>query len=381
MRPGVLARGSATALAFLLLAPIPLGNYYPIDHTWYWAISWDHGFVRRGLCGEIAQRLSGSLADATQLLTCITAAVGGAVLLAIGVLLVRRGDPSGVGLGLSTILSPVGVPMMWGDPRPEMLGYPALPMLAIAARSSGATRRAWAVTAGALIATVSLMSENVLLAVVPWAVVLLAVLTTAQTRAKRLDLLCWFAVPPFASGLLVLLAGRADDAQVAALADTAARLPGDGSDFMLFLTQSFPQSVDYVAHSGLTWRFESLASTTVALVVAGATVAMAGGAREVQHMPRDHVVIAALALPVLAFVLQVVGGIDWPRWLGQQAAGALVLIALVVLVGPACSTWTKQRIAAVVAATLVLAMIPAVPDLFVHGHLVDYWFSRWSTLG
>ncbi len=376
----VVVRYSVAALAFLLLAPIPLSNYYPVDNTWYWAISWDHGFVRRGLCGEVAQRLPGDLADATQLLTCVTAAVAGAVLLAIGLLLVTRGDPAGVGLGLAVLVSPVGVPMMWSDPRPEMLGYPSLPLLAMAARSSGAGRRAWAVAAGALVAIVTLMSENVLLAIVPWAVVLLAVLTTGEARRQRLDLLGWFAALPCATGLLVLLAGRADDAQVAALAATAARLPGDGSAFMLFLAQSASESVAYVVHSGLTWRVESLASTAVALAIAGAAVAMAGGARQVRQVPRDDLVGAALALPVLAFALQVLGGIDWPRWLGQQAAGALIVVALVALRHPVRDAWTSRRVTHVAAATVVLALIPAVPDLFVHGHLVSYWFSRWSSL-
>ena len=379
-RATLVVRGSVAALVFFLLAPIPLANHYPVDHTWYWAISWDHGFVRRGLCGEIAQRLSGDLADNAQVMTCITAAIAGATVLAIGLLLMTRGDPSGVGLGLALILSPVGVSMMWGDPRPEILGYPALPMLATAAQSSRGRGRAWAAVAGTLIAIVTLMSENVLLAIVPWAIVLLAVLTTDQTRAHRLHLLCWFAALPCASGLLVLLAGRANAAQVAALAADAARLPGDGSPFMVFLGQSFPQSVDYVAHSGLDWRFESLLSTAVALVIVGVAVAIAGGAREVRRMPRDRVVVSALALPAVAFVLQVVGGIDWPRWLGQQAAGALILVALVALVRPTRDAWTMQRVASVATATLVLVMMPAVPDLLLRGHLVTYWFSRFARL-
>lgn len=166
-RATVAVRASLGALVFVVLAPIPLGNYYPVDYTWYWAITWDHGFVRRGLCGEIAQRLSGDLAHNVQVMTCIAAVVGGATLLAIGLLLVTRGDPSGVGLGLALMLSPVGVSMMWRDPRPELLGYPALPLLALAATLSGTGRKACAASAGALIAIVTLMSENVVLAVVP----------------------------------------------------------------------------------------------------------------------------------------------------------------------------------------------------------------------
>lgn len=379
MSRAVVVRGALATLALVLFAPIPLSSAYPLDNTWYWAISWDHGFVRRGLCGELAQLVApGDLVSGAQTLSQVAAFVAGLVFLVVGLLLVVRGSPASVGLGLALALSPVGMDMMWTDPRPELYGYPALAIVTLALRLEGRSRDALVLSAGSLLAVVTLMSENVLLAIVPWAIVLVLAGTADESRRLRVRSLALLLGLPALTGLVVVVAGRATQAQVAALSKDAYPLPNHATGFMDFVGQSFPESVRYVGDSGLAFRFESALSTVVALVVVAAAVAVAGGAHEVRRIPGSRLLIWACLLPLLALVLQAAGGIDWPRWLGQQGGGALLTLGLWSLLRPEPGppSWSRRWVAGVVIGTLVLVLMPPVPELLVRHDLVGYWFSR-----
>jgi hypothetical protein len=136
--------------------------------------------------------------------------------------------------------------------------------------------------------------------------------------------------------------------------------------------------VRYVGDSGLGFRFQSALSTLVALVVVTAAVAVAGGAHEVRRLPRSRLLAWACLLPVIALVLQAAGGIDWPRWLGQQGGGALLTLGLWSLLRsePGSPAWSRRWVAGVAVGTLVLVLMPSVPELLVRHDLVGYWFSR-----
>jgi hypothetical protein len=379
MSRAVVVRGALATLVLALFAPIPLSSVYPLDNTWYWAISWDHGFVRRGLCGELAQLVApGDLVGGAQALSQAAAFVGGLVFLVVGLLLVVRGSPASVGLGLAVVLSPVGVGMMWTDPRPELFGYPALAIVAVGLRLGGRSRDVLVLLAGLLLAVVTLMSENVLLAIAPWAILLVLAGTADEHRARRVRLLAILLGLPVLTGLVVAVAGRASPAQVAALSRDAYPLPNHATGFMDFVGQSFLDSVRYVGDSGLGFRFQSALSTLVALVVVTAAVAVAGGAHEVRRLPRSRLLAWACLLPVIALVLQAAGGIDWPRWLGQQGGGALLTLGLWSLLRPepGSPAWSRRWVAGVAVGTLVLVLMPSVPELLVRHDLVGYWFSR-----
>jgi hypothetical protein len=379
MSRAVVMRGALATLVLVLFAPIPLSSVYPVDNTWYWAISWDHGFVRRGLCGELAQLVApGDLVSGALTMSQAAAFVAGLVVLAVGLRLVVRGTPASVGLGLAVALSPVGVGMMWTDPRPELFGYPALAFVAGALRLGGRSRDALVLLAGLLLAVVTLMSENVLLAIVPWAILLVLVGTAEEAARPRVRMLAVLLGLPVLTGLVVVAAGRASPAQVAALSRDAYPLPNHATGFMDFVGQDFLASVRYVGDSGLAFRFQSAASTAVALVVVAVAVAIAGGVHEVRRLPRSRLLAWAFLLPVVALVLQAAGGIDWPRWLGQQGGGALLTLGLWSLVRPEPEPppWSRRWVAGVAVGTLVLVLMPSVPDLLLRHDLVGYWFSR-----
>lgn len=379
MSRAVVVRGALATLVLALFAPIPLASAYPVDNTWYWAISWDHGFVRRGLCGELAQLVApGDLVSGAQTLSQVAAFVAGLVFLVVGLVLVVRGTPASVGLGLALALSPVGVDMMWTDPRPELYGYPALALVAGALRVSGRWRDALVLLASLLLAVVTLMSENVLLAIVPWAILLVLAVAADEPLRQRVRALGFLLGLPVLAGLVVVVAGRGTPAQVAALSRDAYPLPGHATGFMDFVGQSFVDSVRYVGDSDLGFRFQSALSTLVALVVVVAAVAVAGGAHEVRRLPRSRLLAWACLLPLVALVLQAAGGIDWPRWLGQQGGGALLTLGLWSLLRPqpGAPAWSRRWVLAIAVGTLVLVLMPPVPELLVRHDLVGYWFSR-----
>lgn len=379
MSRAVVVRTGLAILALALVAPTPLSNKYPFDYTWYWAINWDHGFVRRGLSGEIAQRVSPhDLASAAQSLTALSAAAGGLVFLTVGVWLVTRLDPVSVGVGLTLTIAPVGVWMQWTDPRPESFGYLGFVPLALALFASGWVRDLLATSSGLLVGVVALMSENVLFAIVPWMVVLVLALTDEARRAEGVRLLAFLLPLPVAAGALLVVSGRANAAQVAALQHSAASVSPAAPGYVHFVGDSYSASVVYVVHHHLLLSAAGLGTTAVAVAVAAGAAGLAGCLDVVRRITWDRWLRLACLLPLLALVIEMFGGVDWPRWLGQQASGAVLVVGLFCLLRPERhpARWDALRFASVSVGICVLIAIPPVPYLLLDHNVVSYWFSR-----
>lgn len=362
-----------------LIAPIPLFQTYVGELTWYWAINWDHGFVRRGLCGELLQLLtSGSLASGAQAMTGVSACLGGLVLLATGLLLLGRGDPSSVGVGLALVVSPVGMLMAWSDPRPELFGLLALPGITVAMGRSPRVGKALLLGISLWLGVVTLMTEDVLFAVVPWGVILIAALTSGQPTQQRLREIAILVLVPATAATAVVVFGRADPAQVAALQRHASALSETAVPRMLFVGQGLGDNVRVVLSSGIGYRALTMGVTALVLVVVGLALSLSGVHHEVRRLPDDRLFRLSLLLPLLALLVETATGIDWPRWLGQLGSGALLTLALIMLDRPPAATlpWTPRRLMAVAAGTTVLFLIPTVPYLLPRGELISYWLGR-----
>jgi hypothetical protein len=369
----------------LLLAWVPLRRHYLPELTWYWAISWEHGFVRRGLCGEVAGLLpAGDLESAAQLLTGLSASVATASLATVALVRLLRGDPVSVALGLALLAGPVGVIMLWHDPRPEYFGYPAflLVMAACRCRSAGQTVmvRCWLGLAAALLAVVTLASENVLFAVLPWCVVLLTVTTVGAPLAERVRLVIGFVALPGVAAAAVLLGGRADAAQLALLREDAARLDGEPVDFMRFVGQDLGQSLSMVVHSGVGHRMSMVLVAVAIVAVLVAVLLVCGVRREWSRLPVDRLVVLSLGLPVAGLLFQGATGLDWPRWVGQVACGALLTLTCwgVLVPDPGPARWRPPLVGGVALCFSALLLVPAVPYNIVPGAFPQFVASRIS---
>lgn len=383
MSRATVIRLAITGCVVALVAPLPLTRTYLTPLTWYWAVNWDHGFVRRGLSGEIAQRLAPhDLHGAAQTLTGLAAVVAGGLFLAVGVWLVCRLDPVSVGVGLTLILSPVGMVYQWNEPHPESYGYLALIPLAAALRSSGRLRDALVVLSGVILGVVTLMSENVLFAVVPWAILFTLAMTDAARRSEAVRMLALLLPLPALMGALVIVGGRASQGQLQALKRGAPGVSRTAVHSMHYIGDSYSSNAHFVMSTHLRLSFEELGATLVAVGVAVGAACLVGNLGVVRRLAWDRWLKLACFLPLVGYLIQTVGGIDWPRWVGQQASGASLLIGLIWLLRPdiAPPSWSKRRVVATVVGVSLLVAIPPVHYQLTRAHVVDYWFSRITEL-
>jgi hypothetical protein len=371
------------ATATLLLAWLPLQRHYSSDLTWYWAIDWDRGFVRRGLCGELAELVPvRDLESAAQLMTGLSASVATATIAVVAVLRLLRGDPVSVALGLSLIVGPVGFVMVYLDPRPEYLGFPALLLVMAACRARNVghdvAARCWLGLAAVLVALVTLASENVLFAVLPWGVVLLAATSVGAPRAERMRLVVGFAALPACAAAAVVAGGRADPAQLAALRANADRLDGRPEQLMQFVGQDLAESMRMVLRYDVGFRVWTLLLVWAVVVLLALVLLVCGARREWARLPADPLVRVSLCLPVAALLFQTATGFDWPRWTGQLGCGALVALTGwgLLVPDPDPVRWSFGRTSRVALGCLVLVLVPAVPFNIPHGEVSDFVTSR-----
>jgi hypothetical protein len=367
----------------LLLAWVPLQRHYSSDLTWYWAIDWDRGFVRRGLCGELAELVPGrDLEAAAQLMTGLSASVATATIAVVAVLRLLRGDPVSVALGLSLVVGPVGFVMVYADPRPEYLGFPVLllVMAACHARRAGhaVAARCWLGLASALVAVVTLASENVLFAVLPWCVVLLAATTVAAPLADRLRLVGGFVALPACAAAVVVAGGRADRSQVSALEENAERLDGRPGQLMQFVGQDLGQSVRMVLHFDVGFRVSTMLLAWAIVLVVALVLVACGARREWSRLPADGLLRLSFCLPVAGLLFQTATGFDWPRWVGQLGCGALLTLAAwgLLVPDPNPLRWSLGRTGRVALSCLLLVLVPAVPFTIPHGAVTEFVTSR-----
>lgn len=382
--PARAARAAVVVGATALLAPVPLLGRYSSDLTWYWAINWDSGFVRRGLCGELAQAVQrgGDLESAAQLMTGVSASAATVTLTVVAVLRLWRGDPVSVVLGVALLIGPLGVVLVCLDPRPEYLGFPAV-LLAMAACHSWARghRRAavcWLWSAGLLIGVVTLASENVLFAVLPWCLVLLTATTVGAPTVERARAIAVLTGPSAVSAVAVVLGGRADASQVAALEVSASRLDGQPEAFMRFVGQDVGESLRMVAHADVPRMVTTMLVAWLIVALVAVLLLACGVGRRRATLPVDAPLRIALCLPMAALAFQTATGIDWSRWVGQLGCGALLtLTGWGVLVPDRDPVrWSVRRTGALVLCTCVLLVVPAVPYGITKGNLAEFATSR-----
>jgi hypothetical protein len=250
--------------------------------------------------------------------------------------------------------------------------------LAAALASRGLTRDVLTVGAGALLAVVALMSENVVFAVGPWAALLVLASTDADRRSEASRILALLAPLPLLAAAVVVLFGRADSEQVAALRVGARGFSQNAAHHMHFIGDSYRANVHFVVTHHLRLSFETLGTTLVAVAIASVAAGAVGYWHVLRREPWDRWIVCASVLPVLAFLLEAIAGVDWPRWVGQQAGGAILAVALFLLLRPepVPPRWNAARIAVLVPALLVMMAIPQVPYTMTKHHVVDYWYSR-----
>ena len=140
----------------------------------YYLVTYEHGFIRRGLLGEgctcarTAHQIRGRRAA-----DVVVAMTVGAVVLVIE-LLIRRGTSSSCAMALLLAASPFTIDFFIVDRRPDLLALVLLVALGLVLSRAGRALVPGIIAVGIGFGAMVLVHEDVILIEVPWAMVLVA---------------------------------------------------------------------------------------------------------------------------------------------------------------------------------------------------------------
>lgn len=303
----------------------------------YWLVTYEFGFTRRGLAGEVLRWFTGT---APSLVTIEVVQYAVTALLVVLLLLVvraawRRNEER---LDLAVVLlccSPFVFDFVAFQRRPDQVGYAAVIALGLFLHVFPHRRTVAAGLGGALLTMSVAVSDSAFLACVGWALALVLLVPGETLRSAR----TWFrlalvAVPPAVMAVASATAGRLDESQVRSLGATAAKYRWTDVVVFPYLTDTLSQSVHRVAEMQRTMMIGSITVGVVLLVLQGWLML---GLRWPLALPAASYRHPA-TLPVLAsglgLVLLLLLGIDWFRWISGFGLMGTVTFAFAMLMRP-----------------------------------------------
>jgi hypothetical protein len=300
-----------------------------------WYVTYQFGFVRRGLAGEVVRLALGvtpslRAVDLAQNLIALLMLVAATTLV---VLLCRGRTVIAYATAALLVIAPFSFDSVGGQRRPDLFGYLLLAAVGIWA----ATGRPRAVTLGAVggasLAAAALVSEASPLIVGPWLVLVVLAVARARPRARGeatvAVTLC--AVPSLLTLAVLTSAGRADTTTVALLEQTAPpEIRGHGTVFS-YLGDTVRSSFERVIGRPNQWLSIVVGGVFVALFLycaRGCAPYARAAFRWLLPSPRARRawIVATVASAVVLFAL----GFDWLRWITSIGFSALLAVAAVV---------------------------------------------------
>lgn len=333
----------------------------PLDVYWisYYAADYTHGFVRRGLAGELVRLVPGHYFGATLGLRWLSTAVylSGLATIAGVVLFSRHRSERRLLVAMLIPLLPFGVPFAAFSARPDLFGGAALALFssALVFTRSRAVATGWCAAYGAVIAVLTLMHEAIGLQFALGAVLAIIVLGGALESSRRLGALV-AVTPGVISTAVVAVFGHHDIASRLCAAvphhlmpnpfatvtspETLLRFVIDGrssqTDYHDWVCRNVMPNYDngIVAAIHTVGRIGAL-GLTVSLIFGAAAVAVTlWGLGELSGVPlrafvaalqgRMTWVVAGLLLVTPVFLT----GYDWTRWLTVVAFDIAIVFIL-----------------------------------------------------
>lgn len=284
----------------------------------YWLVTYEFGFTRRGLAGEVLRWFTGT---APSLVTIEIVQYTLTSLLVVLLLLVvraawRRNEQR---LDLAAIVlccSPFVFDFVAFQRRPDQVGYASVVAIGLLLHRFPRRRTALALLGGALLTVSVAVSDSAFLACVGWAVAILLLVPGETLRSAR----TWFriallALPPAVMAVASATAGRLDDAQVRSLGATAAKYHWTDVVVFPYLTDTLRESVQRVGDMQNTTMIGSIAVGAVLLALQGwLMLGLRWPLRSSSAAPRTQALLP-VAASSLGLLLLVLLGIDWFRWI------------------------------------------------------------------
>jgi len=345
-----------------------------------WYVTYQHGFVRRGLAGEALRAIVGGRPTiaTVDFVQNVVAVVTLAAMTALVVVLCRRRTVIAYVSAAALVVAPFAFDSVGGQRRPDLLAFFVLAVIGLWAGTRPVAPTRLALVAGALLALSTLASEAAPLIVGPWLV--LVVLATSRARhgpSARTGVVALLCAGPTVLVLgLLALHGAPGAAQVGALElDAPGIIEGHGSVFV-YLGDTFRSSFQRVIE-----RSNPELSIVVGLLLVGMLLFAFRGALGYARAT-GRWILSTRAQRALwcsgsgaALVVLFALGFDWLRWITTIAFAALLAGASIVAVdgrgrhpSPGHDEWHRplparvavsgRGVAAVAIATYLLVLPP-----------------------
>jgi hypothetical protein len=365
---------------------------FPLDVYWmsYYTADYAHGFVRRGLAGELVGLVPGHYFAATLTLRWLsTAAYLCSLATVAGVVLFSR-HPSERRLMVAMLipLLPFGVPFAALSARPDLFGGAALALFSSAlafARSHAIAMRCCAAY-GVAIAALTLVHEAIGLEFALGAVLAIIVLGSALETTQRLGIIVAVA-PGVVTAAVVAAFGRHDIASQLCAAVPHHSMPNPLATItslrtlLHYVIAGQPSQTDYhdwvcrnvmpnydngimdairtVGHIGVVGLIVSLMFGAIAIVVTMRGVSAVSGVPLRVFVEALRGRMAWVAAGLLLIIPVFLTGIDWTRWLTVVAFDVAVVFILFSGHRPEIAQAPTPKVLRLfILLVLVLALIP-----------------------
>jgi hypothetical protein len=306
----------------LVQGVVAVHNLAPYTRS-YWFITYEEGFTRRGLAGELVRVVTGSIASVTALealqwLLTLTLIAGLGWLV---VETVRRNTPTLDLAAIALCVSPFVFDFVVAQRRPDQLGFIVVVVYGLVVYRFPRSSLTAAAVAGLALAVSVLVADSVFLQCTPW-IVVIAVFHAASERRSPVWPVALVAVPSAVAAAASVFVGRLDHAAVDRLQHAASLKyswirPGT-NDVFAFLGDDLRTSLERVQHLPISTKVGSVAVCVLLFIVQG--MLMCGF-----RVPRVGVAIRGQSFggtPLVLSVAAAVGalgvllalGFDWARW-------------------------------------------------------------------
>jgi hypothetical protein len=297
-----------------------------------WYVTYQQGFVRRGLAGEVLRTIVGGRPTiaTVDLVQNVVAVVTLGAMVALVVVLARRRTVVASAAAAALVVAPFAFDSVGGQRRPDLLAFLLLALAGLWAGTRAVVPTRLALVAGALLAVCTLASEVAPLVVGPWLVLVVVAATRARNGPRaRIAIPTVLCIGPSVAVLAALAAhGAPSPLQVFRLEQAAPGIiEGHGSvfeylgdtpaaSFQRVLERSNPELSIVV---GLVLLAVLLLVFRRALGYVGSLV------RWLLRSRTERVVWLATTGGTTALVFAL--GFDWLRWITVIAFAALLALA------------------------------------------------------
>ncbi len=336
----------AFQLAQGLIDPVPLGNQRFTQS--YYLVTYGHGFIRRGLLGEMLRLVVGlPTRSEVDLVADVVVGMSVIAIMVLIELLIRHGTSGSWAMALLVAASPFTIDFFLTDRRPDLLALVLLVALGLTLHWERRALMAWLAAIGIGFAALVLVHEDVILIEVPWALLLVLISPVDRPdvfegsepkqgdHALALRLLVVVG-PPIVATTAVLTYGLPSPRQVQALQGDVAGLHLTGNTVFTYLPNSIHASIDQVGAIPASAMARTLVLGAVLVGLQLAWVIRWAQPRLGQALAARGRRLVGLGLGTVILATTTVlfaTGFDWVRWFADCGAAWLIVEAFATMSG------------------------------------------------